>query len=235
MWVARQRGSAPGIEDELIERLSAVPVYQALFPAAFPGEDDPFTLDSVTKAIAAFERTLLSGDSPFDRYWYQDDRSAMSASALRGFDLFLSERTECFHCHGGFNFSDAAGTTGQALEGPTFHNTALYNLDGEGAYPEPNRGIYEITGVGSDMGRFRAPTLRNIALTAPYMHDGSIETLDAVIDHYASGGRSADNPHKSGFMVGFVLTEQERADLHAFFESLTDETFITNEAFSDPW
>jgi len=95
------------------------------------------------------------------------------------------------------------------------------------------------------MGRFRAPTLKNIAVTSPYMHDGSIPTLDGVIDHYAAGGRTledgpwagvgSESPIRSEFMVGFELDEQERADLLAFLESLTDSTFLTDPRFSDPW
>ena len=125
-----------------------------------------------------------------------------------------------------------------------FHNTGLYNLDANGAYPPNNIGVKEITSNPSDMGHFRAPTLRNIALTAPYMHDGSIASLSEVIDHYAAGGRTvsegpyagvgSENPLKSSFVQGFSLAAGEKEDLIAFLESLTDETFIHNPALSDP-
>jgi cytochrome c peroxidase len=121
-----------------------------------------------------------------------------------------------------------------------FHNTGLYNIDGKGAYPPNNTGVYEITHKPSDMGRFKAPTLRNIALTAPYMHDGSIPTLEEVIDHYAAGGRTIDggvgskNPFKSNFISGFKLTQQEKQDLLEFLRSLTDESFINNPAQANP-
>ena len=120
----------------------------------------------------------------------------MSESALRGLDLFFNERFECFHCHGGFNFSDGVTHAGTVVEEVGFHNTGLYNIDGRGGYPEPNRGLFEHTEDRSDMGRFRAPTLRNITVTAPYMHDGSAATLDDVLDHYAAAGRTIDSgPH----------------------------------------
>jgi cytochrome c peroxidase len=158
--------------------------------------------------------------------------------------LFNSERLECFHCHGGFNFSDSMQHERLAFTEIAFHNTGLYNIDGNGAYPPDNTGIYEITNKPSDMGHFRAPTLRNIALTAPYMHDGSIATLEAAIDHYRVGGRTiregqyagvgSENPHKSEFISGFELTESEKQDLLAFLRSLTDEEFTQNPAFQNP-
>lgn len=233
-----------GLEEELIRRLREDSAYQTLFPQAFPDDADPFTLDNVTFALAAFERTLISGNAPYDRYVYQGDRSALSASAQRGLDLFFTEKFECYHCHGTFNFSDTVTFKGSAFVEVFFSNTGLYNLDGAGAYPEQDQGLIEITGEDTDMGFFRAPTLRNIALTAPYMHDGSIDTLDAVLEHYAAGGRTVSsgensgvgstNPYKSEFVRGFTLTEDERQDMLAFLNSLTDDVFITDARFSDP-
>ncbi|WP_129351204.1 methanobactin export MATE transporter MbnM [Sorangium cellulosum] len=234
-----------GLEEEMLDRLRAEPLYQDLFPAAFPGDADPIRLANITKAIAAFERSLLSYRSPYDRYSYGGDPSAMSAAALRGKDLFFSERLECFHCHGGFNLSDSVAHEGTTFEEVMFHNTGLYNIDGNGAYPPGNAGVYEVSGQATDMGRFRSPTLRNIALTAPYMHDGSIETLEGVLDHYAAGGRTiesgpyagvgSENRYKSELIRGFELTAEEKADMIAFLESLTDEEFLTDPRFADPW
>lgn len=233
-----------GLEDEMLDRLRDEPKYQELFAAAYT-DDDPFTLVNVLRSIAAFQRTLISGNSPFDRY-QAGDQAAISESAKRGFAMTLTEKFECFHCHSGFNMQDSVNFVGKGFVELLFHNTALYNIDGQGAYPAPNTGIMELTQDPADMGRFRAPTLRNIAVTAPYMHDGSIATLDEVLDHYAAGGRTipdgepnagvgSDNPFKSVFMVGFELSPQERADLLAFLESLTDEEFLTNPKFSNPW
>ncbi|WP_437721396.1 MbnH family di-heme enzyme [Sorangium sp. So ce861] len=234
-----------GMEEELFQRLRDEPLYQELFPAAFPGDEDPIRLDTITKAIAAFERSLLSYRSPYDRYRYDGDPSGMSEAALRGMDLFFSEKLECFHCHGGFNLSDSVQHDGTTFTEVMFHNTGLYNIGESGAYPEGNAGVYDISGNEADMGRFRAPTLRNIALTAPYMHDGSIETLEEVLDHYAAGGRTIEggpnagvgskNKFKSELITGFDLTEEEKADVIAFLESLTDDEFLTDPRHADPW
>lgn len=232
-------------EDLLIERLRADERYAVLFPRAFPGEADPFTIASVARAISAFERTMLSYDAPYDRYVYGGDQGAISESAKRGGELFNSERLECFHCHNGFNLQDSINYVGKGPLELRFHNTGLYNVGGTGAYPAPNTGIAEVTRKPEDMGRFRVPSLRNIAKTAPYMHDGSIEDLNGVIDHYAAGGRTiasgpnagdgSASPYKSDFIVGFEISADERADLIAFLESLTDETFLTEPKLSDPW
>lgn len=234
-----------GKDEELIARLAAEPLYVELFPEAFPDEADPITLDTITKAIASFERTIISYRAPYDRYVYDKDLSAMSESALRGRDLFFSEKMECFHCHGTFNFSDSITYEGKKITEKMFHNTGLYNIGGTGAYPPGAGGVYEITGNPDDMGRFRAPSLRNVALTAPYMHDGSAATLDDVLDHYAAGGRKitsgeyagdgSKNPYKSELINGFELSDQERADVKAFLESLTDEELTKDPRFSDPW
>jgi len=233
-----------GREDELLERFRSDPAMLARFEAAFPDREDPVDLDTLTQGIASFQRSLLTGDSPYDRWTYRDDPQALSDSALRGMSLYLSEDMECFHCHGGFAFADSVRTATTTFDEMFFHNTGLYNVDGAGAYPERDQGLYELTLEPADMGRFRAPSLRNIAVTAPYMHDGSIATLDEVLDHYAAGGRTiaegenagvgADNPYKSEFVRGFQLDDQSRADLKAFLESLTDEGFLTDPRFSDP-
>jgi len=233
-----------GKETELLESLKADPSYLAQFESAFSAEEAPVSVRNITLAIAAFERTLNSFDSPYDRYRYGGDRTAISDSAKRGEALFSSERMECFHCHGGINFSDSARHERSGFTEVAFHNTGLYNIDGNGAYPTENTGVAEVTLNPDDMGRFRAPTLRNITRTAPYMHDGSIADLNEVIDHYAAGGRTitegpnagvgSQNPFKSSFVQGFTITAQERQDLIAFLESLTDERFITNPALSDP-
>ena len=233
-----------GMEDRLIARLREVPQYQQLFAAAFPDDADPLTLHNLTRALACFERRLLSGDAPYDRY-LAGDPAAISESARRGAALFNSEKLECFHCHAGFNFQDSVAYAGKPARSGIYHNTGLYNLDGKGAYPPGNTGLHEFTGVAADMGRFRVPTLRNIAVTAPYMHDGSVATLDEVLDHYAAGGRTItegphqgvgrDNPFKSSFIRGFELTQQERSDVLAFLDSLTDEQFLTDPELADPW
>jgi cytochrome c peroxidase len=231
------------MEDALIARLEADPDYPDRFARAFG--DRTITIDRITKAIAAFERALISVDSAYDRFFYRGDVAALSEAALRGMDLFFSERLECFHCHGGFNFNASSVHATSGFTEAPFFNNGLYNLDGAGAYPEGNRGLYDITFKPGDMGRFKPPTLRNIAQTAPYMHDGSLPTLEAVIDHYAAGGRliaegplagdGRSNPHKSPFVRGFELSPEERADLLAFLHALTDDAFLADPRFSDPF
>lgn len=227
-----------GHEDDLIQRFAMTAEDAAGFEAAFPGEG--VTLATLTRALAAFERTLISGQSAWDRYT-AGDASALSDDARAGLALFNSERLECYHCHAGFTFSDAVmhAGTGTAVDRP-FHNTGLFDVDGLGSYPAEDPGLYELTQRVGDMGRFRAPTLRNLRFTAPYMHDGSMATLDEVIDAYAAGGRAKArtgraNPLQSDLVRGFELTADERRQLLAFLDALNDEAFVTNPALSDPF
>ena len=234
-----------GHEKELFARLRDDQRYQTLFHGAFPSSPDPFTLGNLTKAIASFERTLISLDAPYDRYRYGGDEHAISDSAKRGEKLFFGEKLECFHCHGGVDFADSTADTRTRIVQVAFHNTGLYNVHGTGAYPSNNTGAYEITHNIKDMGAFRAPTLRNVAVRAPYMHDGSVRDLDAALDHYSVGGRTISsgpyagvgrlNRYKDLVISGFTISKQDRADLIAFLQSLTDTNFLTNAAFADPF
>ena len=233
-----------GREDLIVKLIREDTRYADLFPRAFPSESDPYSIVSVVRALGAFVRSIVSYESPYDQY-LRGDSEAITESAVRGMDLFFSERLECFHCHGGFNFTDSTTHANSKIDRVGYHNTGLYNLDGNGLYPADNTGLHDMTGNRRDMGRFKAPTLRNIAVTAPYMHDGSAVTLDAVIDHYARGGRLIEdgpaagdgrrNPYKSEFIRGFELTNSERADLVAFLDSLTDERVLTAQRWSDPF
>jgi cytochrome c peroxidase len=276
-----------GREEELFDRLRADPRYQRLFAEAFADEQDGFNLSTITRAIASFERTLISGNSAYDRFVFGLDEDGYSRSARRGESLFIEDpNVECFHCHGGFNFSLSIDHQGE-IDERSFHNTGLYNvrceefglppldlswcdtpanpalcdplntkqppgchcngtgLQNMGCYPPPNTGTYEITHKSTDMGRFKAPTLRNIAVTAPYMHDGSIGTLEEVVEHYAAGGRTIsegpyagvgnDSPAKGPNVRGFDRTAQQKADIVEFLGALTDEEFLTNPRFSDPF
>ena len=234
-----------GLDEELLSRLRADASYPQRFAAAFPEDPSPINLGNITRALASFERTLISGRSPYDRYVYDRDHDALSESARRGMDLFFGEKFECFHCHGGYTFMDSASDEKSAFREANFHNTGLYNLDVRGTYPAGNQGLYELSGKDKDRGRFRTPSLRNIALTAPYMHDGSIATLEEVLLHYARGGRKVDsgpnasdgsmNPNKSLFVRPFLMTEEEKKDVIEFLRALTDEEFLTDPRFSDPF
>lgn len=233
-----------GRDSELLERLRSVAVYRQLFGASFPTDQDPITLANVTRALAAFQRTLLSGNSAYDRFRNGDD-AAIPEAAKRGEALFRGELLRCAQCHSGVLFTKDIDYEGSPAATIEFVNNGLYNIGGTGAYPANNTGLIEHTGVAADMGRFKIPGLRNIALTYPYMHDGSVGTLDDVIDHYAAGGRTiasgpnagagSENPHKSPLVAGFALSAEERTDLRAFLSSLTDTSFIRNPKFSNPW
>jgi cytochrome c peroxidase len=228
-----------GREIQLIASLSQDPAYPGQFAAAFPDDNGRMTLQNITKAISAFERTLLSFNSPYDRYKH-GDAIAISPDAKRGEALFFGDRLECYHCHGGVNFTDNNMQQGQAFPESGFHNTGLYNEDGQGSYKPWDHGLRDVTSRAEDEGAFRTPTLRNIAVTAPYMHDGSLPTLDAVIrKHYAVKGHSAiagkgPNPLRSEFIEGFQINDREVRYLVAFLNTLTDRSFLTNPAFSDP-
>jgi cytochrome c peroxidase len=232
-----------GREAEVARLLRSDPYYRDAFAEAFPSDAEPWSTLNMVRAIAAFVRSIVSFDSPYDRY-LRGDESALSAAAVRGMQLFFSEELECFHCHGGFNFTDSS-THANAVVAPFgFHNTGLYNIGGTGAYPPDNTGLHDVTGERRDMGRFKAPTLRNVAVTAPYMHDGSVPTLSEAIEHYRRGGREIvdgpyagdgrRNPYKSEFVRGFDITNEEKADLLAFLESLTDESLLTEPRYADP-
>jgi cytochrome c peroxidase len=216
-----------GSEERVLSYLRHDPIYPGMFLAAFPEDDGRIDLNNAARAIAAFERTLISGNAPFD--FYREGRSdALSPAAQRGAALFFGERLQCGACHSGPHLSDMR-----------FHNTGLHNEDGAGALPEGNQGMIEHTGLARDMGRFRTPSLRNVALTPPYMHDGSILTLEEMIAHYAAGGRAAlhgaASPLTDPLVSGFVITPEETADLLAFLDSLTDPVFLADESLQSPF
>jgi len=235
---------AAGHEREILDRLRADERYQRLFAAAFPFQPGRINFENVTKALASFVRTLNSFDSPFDRYAYGGDDSALTESQIRGMNLFMSERLECSHCHSGFNFSQFVTHEESTPSERPFHVTGLYYL-GDGYVSGFDYGLFEVTGDPADKDRFKAPTLRNIEYTAPYMHDGSLATLEEVLDFYAAGGREItegpyrgdgrSHPAKSVFVRGFSLTDEEKQDVINFLRSLSDERFVTDPRYANPW
>lgn len=235
-----------GQEALLSKRLRTEPLYQKLFAEAFPEKTraspaDLYSLSTLTDAVASFQRTLLSFNSPYDRYKYGDDKSAISPAAQRGEALFRRGKMGCYRCHGSLYFTDNVKHARLDVPEQRFHNTGLYNEDGRGAYPPGHAGLAEFTGRDDDTGKFRTPSLRNVALTAPYMHDGSIATLEDVIrTHYARKGRAVHagkpaNPLRSRLIDGFQISDREVRDLVEFLKSLTDDSFVKNPKFSDPW
>jgi cytochrome c peroxidase len=183
---------------DLEVRVRAIPGYVAMFERAYPGE--AVTRDTIAKAIASFERTVVSDGAAFDR-WRAGDQNAMSASARRGFELF-NGKANCALCHQGFNFTDNG-----------FHNIGLKEAG------EADLGRFAHRPIKALKGAFKTPTLRDISLTSPYMHNGAYTTLDEVVDHYARGGDVKDN--LSPNMKPLDLSDAEKRDLVEFMRSLT--------------
>ncbi|MDG2128366.1 MAG: cytochrome c peroxidase [Fuerstiella sp.] len=184
-----------------IDRLHNVPEYRARFKKAYG--DANFTIEHVGKAIATFERTVLSGNAPYDRF-KNGAKDAMSASAIRGKDIFFN-KTACDSCHLGFNFTDGS-----------------YANIGIGMnQPSPDLGRYAVSKREEDKGAFKTPTLREIQHTGPYMHDGSLKTLEDVVEHYDKGGIA--NPYLDERLKPLKLSEQDKQDLVEFMKSLSGE------------
>ncbi|MDE0419494.1 MAG: di-heme enzyme [Gammaproteobacteria bacterium] len=233
-----------GREEEVLARFRDDPLYQDLYDDAFP-RHGALGFAHIVDALACFVRSLVSFESPFDEYAYAANDDALDAVALNGLQHFFSEKFECHHCHGGFNFTQSSTHDSVAILDNAFHNTGLYNVGGKDAYPREDQGLYDLTGEPGDRGKFRAPTLRNVALTAPYMHDGSLADLAAVLDFYAAGGRNVEtgqhvgdgrvNAYKSQFVRGFDMTPTERAELLAFLHALTDATFVARPEYQSPF
>jgi cytochrome c peroxidase len=194
--------------DVLLERLQSSPKYSTLFRNAF---NDIVTLNGALFALASFQRTLISGNSDYDKYTFYGINNALSVEQIRGKDLFFSSKTDCSSCHGGFNFSN-----------DIFQSNGYFT-----SYPDSGR--QRITLNESDRGKFLIPSLRNIAFTAPYMHDGSIASLNEIIDNYNNGNSNFVN--KSPLIRSLGLTLLEKSDLLAFLNSLSDMEFIQNPDF----
>jgi cytochrome c peroxidase len=187
----------PGI----VEKLKSIPGYRAMFKAAF--DKDDFDIDDAGKAIATFERTVLSGNSPYDKY-KAGNKKALTAAQVRGMDVFVN-KAKCDQCHEGVNFT----------------LNAYHNLGVGADKPNPDTGRYKVTARDADWGAFKTPTLRDIANTAPYMHDGSLKTLEEVVEYYDKGGTPNKNLDEK--IVPLKLTAQDKADLVEFMKSLSGE------------
>jgi cytochrome c peroxidase len=194
----------------LAEKLQQHSEYVEMANLAYNQVPNPFV---ITRALATFERTLISGYSPYDQYQNYNKTNALTTAEIRGMNLFFSNKTNCSTCHSGFNFTNYA-----------FENNGLYKY-----YPDVGR--FRLTNNPADSALFKVPSLRNIELTAPYMHDGSIATLADVVEHYQSGGENHFN--KNNLIQPLNLTNTEKQDLVAFLKSLTDESFINNPLFQE--
>lgn len=196
---------------ELAEKMKGHPVYEALAQKTYGRSFDLFVL---TRAIAAYERTMISSGSRFDKYYYEGDTASLTEQEIRGWELFQSDRTNCISCHSGFAFSS-------------------YDFANIGLYDEyKDLGLSRRTVLPEDVGKFKIPTLRNVAYTAPYMHDGSIRTLTQVVKHFNEGG--VGHPNQSQLVRPLGLDNTEMADLVAFLRSLSDDQFFKSELYQAP-
>lgn len=189
-------------------RLTDDSTYVKMAKQAYGRAPDAFV---ISRALAAFQRTMISGNSRYDQYHFQNKKGALTEQEKRGMDLFFSEKLNCSACHSGFNFTDNS-----------FKNNGLYT-------EYKDQGRKRVTSIEEDNGLFRVPTLRNVGLTFPYMHDGSVATLEEVIDHYASGGVGFKN--QSELVQGLEISKREKEDVIAFLHTLTDSTFVNNDFF----
>lgn len=191
---------------EIVDRLSSDQDYQDQSMQTYNRELDPFV---VTRAIATFERSLLSGNSKYDQY--KNNGAKLNELETKGMELFFSEKANCTGCHGGFNFTD-------------------YSFENNGLYTEyADSGRYRLTGKEEDVALFKVPSLRNVGVSGPYMHDGSVGELQEVIEHYNAGGKG--HYHQSELVKPLNLSEEEKESLLAFLHTLTDTEFLTNKKF----
>ena len=204
-------------DSETVSRLKAIPAYVDLFDSAFGGGADSVSIENLQTAIAAFERTLITNNSPFDRY-AAGEFEALTAQQRRGLDIFRSASTRCFECHAAPTFSN-----------DNFFVTGVPDLPGQ----PHDEGRAAVAEDGLD-GAFKAPTLRNVVLSAPYMHNGAFATLEEVIDFYAKGGGADQGIKVDRQIVPFELSAQEKEDLIAFLYALTDESAMPEVPASVP-
>ena len=189
----------------IAERMKQDSLYVSLSKDAYNSEPSP---QVIAYAIACYERTLISGNSPYDQYFYQGNKTALNDSEIRGMNLFFDD-LYCASCHGGFNFSDSRLT-----------NNGLYTN-----YTDQGRA--RLTKKTEDQAIFKTPTLRNIGFSAPYMHDGSFESLEQVIDHYSSGAKGHFN--QDPLIQPFDISQDQKQDLIAFLIALNDSSFVSND------
>lgn len=224
-----------GTEEKILKKLKADKFYQQKFKTVFAEEINPFTIKNIQHCIASFIKTIFSFNSSYDK-------GTLSAEQQNGKRLFFSDKLNCGSCHGGINFSTPSFKNSNG-ETDFYFNTGLYNING--SYPANDRGFFDKTGNVADNGKIRVPTLRNLAFTAPYFHDGSAATLEDVLKVYMEGGRNIttginkgdgrSNPHKNFLIKGFTLNLQEQKDVISFLFALSDSSIINNPAYANPF
>lgn len=211
--------------DSVVARLASRPLYQRLFKEAFGTEE--VSAKRIGKAIAQFERTMISANSKFDKVMRLEDGTQFTSLEEQGRQMFFSEEADCFHCHGAAETSYLMGAFGRDLQ---FVNNGL-------KMNYQDQGRAEVTGKTSDIGKFKVPSVRNVEFSFPYMHDGSIPNLDSLIGFYNFGGFKHPNidPNMKAAGIGRNWTPQQRNALKAFLQTLTDHQFLQDTAFSNPF
>jgi len=227
--------------DEVKKYLAEDDTYKSLFGNAFPTKKESITQENIVQSIAAYVQGLTSENSKYDQY-KRGDKLALNESELKGMKLFESEKLACSSCHTAPSFTQATITMDI---NKVYVNTGLYNINEQNQYPTKDAGLYSTTKKESDNGKFKIPSLRNVAITSPYMHDGTVNSLSEVIDIYAKGGRTIDNgdyrgngiynKNKNSLVHGFTLSENEKNDLMLFLIALTDTSYLSNDYFLNPF
>ncbi len=225
--------------NECLAYLNNSSLYRPLFKLLYGSTD--VTMERLEHALAAYLVTLRSRNAPFDQY-VSGNKMALSNSAKRGLLLFTSEKLKCVQCHMPPDFTRV--TESSKLD-EVYANIGLYNIEGRSEYPKNDNGLIRHTMQENDNGKFRIPSLRNVELTAPYMHDGSVATLSEVIDIYAQGGRGGErntlygngpkNKNKNPLITGFSLSKKEKYDLINFLKSLSDTSYLEKKSFRNPF
>lgn len=221
-------------ESEIIARFENQPNYRTLFGKAFPKESNPFVINNYIIAITNFEDQLVSFNSPYNLY-LKGNKKVLNDQAVEGMKLFYSVELGCSNCH----------QLQEPIQKNAYFNTGLYNVDNKGEYPSKDQGLFELTKNEKDKGKFRVPSLRNVLLTAPYTHDGSVETIEQMISIYERGGRiikdgenAGDgklNINKSKLINGFTITSKEKENLIIFLSTLTDTSYLRNNNMLNPF
>lgn len=226
-------------ENIIYQRLTTDSLYRQLFAKAYPKSSNPINFDHIIQCIALFLRSLKSYNSPYDTYLQTGDTTNFNYMAQKGQKLFFSDQLGCSNCHNGTNFDTPITTT---IKQPHFANIGLYNCNN--AYPPNDFGIAEITQKKADNGKFRIPSLRNVAITAPYFHDGTAATLNDVLNIYQNGGRNVTygnckgngktNPQKDHRLRHFSISSAQKKQIIAFLNALTDTSYLQNANFINP-
>ncbi|MBK7230761.1 MAG: di-heme enzyme [Saprospiraceae bacterium] len=225
-----------GHEELVLKNIAKRKEYLEAFARIFPNDQAPINFINIIHAIASYEKKLISYNSPYDRFLESKDTVEFGYRAKRGMDLFFSDRLSCGNCHNGRNLDEPD-------RGFEYSNVGLYFCDEW--YPNKDMGLFSITKDSIDIGRFRIPSLRNVALTAPYFHDGSTESLDEVLEIYSRGGRinllgdckgdGSLHPNRDPRMADFTLTKEEKTDVLHFLFALTDTSYLANPYFRNPF